>query len=368
MIIFAIAILILYFACARYNVHAFHADYISRDAIQPIKGLFILFVFMSHFVLYISPHGCLDSSYMAVRRVLGQMIVVPFLFYSGYGVTLQIVSKRKEYLKPFLIKRIVRTVLLFDVAVLLYIVLRWSVFGTSFSAERIFLCLLGWLSAGNSNWYIFSIVILYFLTYLCFGAFCDISSRYKDWYAFGTLVVAVSILIGVLQSCRPDYVYNTLFAYLLGCCYPMVRRHFEGMFFSSGRAWLLCLSLTVLAYWQLNSYRAYTAVSELIAVVFSVLIVLLSGKVLSKSRILSYCGRHLFSLYILQRLPMYMLKETCIADNRYVYFFTCLAITFLISAFFDGCVVRMVDGLMMYTIKAFCPKSEKRGGDDLLNR
>ena len=41
MIIFAIAILILHFACARYNVPAFHADYVSRDArvVERLHGL-----------------------------------------------------------------------------------------------------------------------------------------------------------------------------------------------------------------------------------------------------------------------------------------------------------------------------------------
>ena len=351
MIVFVIAILLLYFARVRYNLRMFNDDYIGNDAIQPIKGLFILFVFASHFILYINPQGCLDSSYMAVRRVLGQMIVVPFLFYSGYGVTVQILNKRMDYLKSFLKKRIVRTILLFDLAVVSYVVLRWIVFGTNFSAERIFLCCLGWLSAGNSNWYIFSIVILYFLTYICFASFSGIDPRYRDWSAIATLAVCVSVLIGVLQNCRPDYVYNTLYAYVFGCCFAMIRRGFESIFFSCGRAWVLCVTMSCFAYWQLTQYRAYTAVSELSAIVFSFLIVLLSGKFLSRSRILGYCGRHLFSLYIFQRLPMLMLHDTKIAANRYVYFVICLACTFAISAIFDKYVVKLVDGVLMLRVR-----------------
>ena len=353
MIVFVVAILLLYFARVRYDLKSFNGDYISGDAIQPIKGLFILLVFASHFILYITPQGCLDTSYMAVRRVLGQMIVVPFLFYSGYGVTVQVLNKRMDYLGPFLKKRVVRTVLLFDLAVVSYILLRWTVFGVNFSAERIFLCCLGWLSAGNSNWYIFSIVILYFLTYLCFVSFSGIDSRYRDWSAIAALAVCVTVLIGVLQECRPDYVYNTLFAYVFGCCFAMIRGKFELMFFGSGRAWLLCVAVSCFAYWQLIQYRAYTAVSELSAIVFSFLIVLLSGKFLSGSRILGYCGRHLFSLYIFQRLPMLMLRDTRIADNRYVYFAVCLVCTFAVSALFDKYVVKLVDcGLTLLVRRA----------------
>ena len=65
----------------------FFDDYISADKSQYIKGVFILMVFLSHSLTYIDRADlpAIDSYYLQFRFYMGQMIVAPFLFMSGYG-------------------------------------------------------------------------------------------------------------------------------------------------------------------------------------------------------------------------------------------------------------------------------------------
>ena len=99
-------------------------NYISKDAIQPVKGLFILLVFLSHFSGYINRDMAVDGVYVMVRRWLGQMIVVPFLFYSGFGVSESIRKKGQAYLRMFPVRRIFNVAFQFAVAVAIYILYR----------------------------------------------------------------------------------------------------------------------------------------------------------------------------------------------------------------------------------------------------
>ena len=88
---------------------------LSRDTANVIKGAFILLVFNSHICDYWGESNI-------IRGFLGQMIVVPFLFYSGYGVMESIKMKGLDYIKSIPCHRILSTLLNFDVAVCVYIV------------------------------------------------------------------------------------------------------------------------------------------------------------------------------------------------------------------------------------------------------
>ena len=341
MLVFLLVALALFLLRADYKVSGFHADYASPRAVMPVKGLFILLVFLSHFCTP-GPYGYgvqlagpLDTGYKVLQNVLGQMIVVPFLFFSGYGVVERMRAAGEDYLRTFVVKRLVKTVVLFGVAVSLYMALRALVFGATFPAKRMLLNYLGWTSAGNSNWYIFTVVLLYFGTYLSFCAFWSLGGRRREVCAVAGTTVVAALLVGGLSKCRPDYVYNTVFAYVAGCWFSLFRAQVEELLFRRFGTWLYAVAVAAAGFLMLNPFRAVTAASELLAAVFAVLVLLLMTRVRSKSWILSWAGKHLFSLYILQRLPMLMLKGTAVAQNRYVYAGVCLAATVALAVAFD---------------------------------
>ena len=313
-------------------------EYIDADSTMPVKGAFILLVFMSHFIAYIPRIPECDGRYLAVRGFLGQMIVVPFLFYSGYGVCESIRRKGESYLRSFPVRRILKVAVQFAIAVSIY-VLAAPLTGLTLQPGQIMLAFLGWTSAGNSNWYVFSIVLLYALTWISFISI----DRKDDPRCFGSLAILSGLtllLIDVLSYCRPDYVYNTLFAYVAGCWFSVSRRELQ-KFVSSPVAYALALAAGAVAFCMLRMEWRSTAVCETAAVVFALVLAAASMRIRLSSPVLSFCGRHLFGIYVFQRLPMWVFKGTAIASNRYVYFLSCLGATIAISVVFDMAFSRL---------------------------
>lgn len=332
-------VLVLFLAGIRPCIRKTNENYIDKDAIQPVKGLFILLVFLSHFRGYVPRDLTADGVYVAVQGWLGQMIVVPFLFYSGYGVAESLRRKGRDYLVGFPVNRVLNVVFQFVVAVLIYIVYRSLFLGASFPLKRIWLCLVGWNSAGNSNWYIFSIVLLYLLTWVAYWAFGRREDR-SPWIPNLVLTGTTLLLINILSGCRPDYVYNTLLAYVAGCWFSQFRCRFDEMFCDL-RAVFVGLVMLIAGYSMVRQEWASTSMCETAAIIFALVTVLVTKCVRFHNPVLSYCGRHLFSLYVLQRLPMLALQKTTLAQNRWLYFAVCLAITFAISWAFDQIVPRL---------------------------
>lgn len=91
----------------------------------PIKGVCISLVFLSHVggYLYSTQLGALHG----LERVIlffndnfGQLMVVPFLFFSGYGVARCLETKGDAYLRAMPRRRIFWTLVRFDVAVVCF--------------------------------------------------------------------------------------------------------------------------------------------------------------------------------------------------------------------------------------------------------
>ena len=64
-------------------------DYLSKKQTTAIKGIFVLLVFFGHITQYIT----MGSAYERIVTSIGQLVVVMFLFYSGYGIMCQIMTK-----------------------------------------------------------------------------------------------------------------------------------------------------------------------------------------------------------------------------------------------------------------------------------
>ncbi len=142
-------------------------DYLSVENTQAIKGIFILLVFFSHFNSYVTFTWSLDSIYQSTVSWFGQTMVTLFLFYSGYGVMESINKKGLPYIKSIPVKRVLSTLFKFDCAVIIFWIIG-ALFGNTFSPKTVALSLIGWDSLGNSNWYIFVVLLLYLFTFVSF--------------------------------------------------------------------------------------------------------------------------------------------------------------------------------------------------------
>lgn len=282
------------------NFKDFNPLYLSKEKTAMIKGIFILIVLYSHFSGYIMESFAGEIIMQILCNKLGQLMVTLFLFYSGYGIYESIKSKGEKYIDSIPKGRILKTLLHFDIAVaFMAIVQLWI--GKIYSIKTYILSLIGWDTVGNSNWYIFSILLLYVLTYLSFKIFnrreCGILS----------LCISSIILVFILSLVKDSYWYNTLLVYPIGMIYSYYKENIEKYIFNNKIYFLtLMISLVVFVIIRKFSYLNYV-IYEVEAIVFSLIIVLITMKIEVNSKILKWMGENLFWIYILQRVPMVML-------------------------------------------------------------
>lgn len=173
MILFYLLLTLLVFSCLRFQLKGFYADYLSFDTTNAIKGIFIALVFIKHatpYILnssYVFDNSLLSRTFIFINSQVGQWIVAMFLFYSGYGIMESIRKKGMIYVQSIPRKRVLTTLVNFDIAVALFAVVSLFV-PNEYTIKQYMLSFIGWESVGNSNWYIFIIMLCYLIAYLCF--------------------------------------------------------------------------------------------------------------------------------------------------------------------------------------------------------
>ncbi len=309
----------------------YYRDYMSLEKTRSVKGIFTLLVFLSHFVQYIELDRLLDKPYIGFRDFLGQLVVTNFLFYSGYGILESIKKKGDSYVDNIPRDRILRVLFDFDLAVLIFLLVG-LLLGSSYDLRRILLSFTGWTSVGNSSWYIFVILLSYLFSYLSFKVF-------KENYLGGIAGVGLLSLgyILLVRDLRPSYFYNTILSYVWGMVYSLYRRDIEDFFMGRRRTYrggLLIFSLIFLvSYLIRNKFLSI----QVRAICFIGLLILSSMKLSFNNPILNWIGDHLFTIYILQRIPMMLLKEVAfISSRRYLYLGLTAVLTGLIASAFTA--------------------------------
>lgn len=278
-------------------------DPFERDATACVKGLFICLVFLSHISGYLLDAGSSVPGDKIVRGflgILGQMLVAMFFVYSGYGVMKSILAKGDTYVRAIPVRRIFRTLFRFDIAVCAFLLLN-VVLGTRPDVGKIALSLVAWDSLGNSNWYIFAVVLCYFVTWVWALAFR--SPAKPGFTALSSLVGVFALCIVALSFVKERWWYDTMMAYPLGCIIAAKKERIKDCF--RKYYWLL-LPACAAGFVALLKIvpDAHGLVGNSRAVVFGLLVVLLTMKVRLTSWPLRWMGRNLFALYIYQRLPM----------------------------------------------------------------
>lgn len=71
------------------------------------------------------------------------------------------------------------------------------------------------------------------------------------------------------------------------------------------------------------------------AVVFALVVVMFTMKMQLGNSLLEFAGKHLFGLYIMQRLPMALLQHTVVGANAYVYAVVCFLLMYLVGIGFS---------------------------------
>lgn len=323
----------------------YNSEYINRETTKKINGIFVFLIIISHFSSYIKLSGTLNETYVTIRNFLDQLVVTTFLFYSGYGILEAIKSKKGVFINS-LPKRALKLLIHMDIVVLLFAVLGW-VIEKNYSIQKILLALIGWENIGNSNWYIFDILILYILTFLIYKPFNKNNEKY--WLRsiiFLLISICFVYLLKYLKNGKSAYWYNTILCYNAGIFYSLMKERIDKFFKGHTIRWIFAILILVAVFIFAKEHRNHLSMYQLHGIVFCLIITLLSMKLVIKSKILEFFGNHVFSIYILQRIPMIIGKEIGLDKlNIYLYFAFSFILTIALACSFDF-LMKKLDKLL----------------------
>ena len=268
---------------------------------------------------------------MTFFRLLSQLVVVMFLFYSGYGVGESFKTKGDAYVQAMPRHRFLGTLVNFDVAVIVFIVVG-LLLGTSFTLRQCLLSLTGWDDVGNSNWYIFVILLCYLMHYIALRL--PVS---KPSYRVALLfALCAGCLLG-LSFFKGNYWFSTILCYPLGFMYSTykdsIEKHFKKAY------WINALAVVVLFVLIFKLFHNCTADRfqigyNVVSMLFAILVVVLTLKVRINNQPLRWVGTHLFPIYIYMRLPMIVMENktpALVGTYPALFILISLAVTLLIA-------------------------------------
>jgi len=329
MLIIFIIIFLCIISSLSFSKGTIRSDYASKAVTQPIKGLFTAYVFLSHarqYAVFVHPADLLVIHYL---DYLGQLMVAPFLFYSGYGIFESIKKKGSHYVRSIPANRIGKTFFDFAFAIVLFLITGQFI-EKSYSWKQILLSLTGWTSVGNSNWYMFAIFALYIMTYMSFR-FLD----NKNFTALCVMTILSLIYVYVMSGLQPDRFSNTALCYVAGMWYSYFKEKTDILLTSHNTIYYIMTVLLLVTYmycYPLRSIRIlyFNAVS----VLYCLCIIFISMKITTDSKVLNWFGEHLFWIYILQRIPMNLLEYHGIAaQSPYIFLGVSLVLTLLMAQY-----------------------------------
>ena len=349
MALFYLLLSLLVVSRLRVQSQGFYTDYLSVETTNAVKGVFIALVFIKHATPYIcNSNYVFDDSFWSrlflfVDMEVGQWIVAMFLFYSGYGVMTSIQNKGDRYVSSIPSKRILSTLINFDIAVALFVIVS-LLFHHTYSLKDYLLSFIGWESVGNSNWYIFVIMLCYLITYICLKV--DVSTENQYSYS-RRIVISFSLLtvsVLVLSYLKPSWWYDTMLCFGMGMFYSVWRERIEVILKRYYWPILSALFLLLICIGNIP-YSVKGFVYNVYCIVFCLLVLMLTMKFKINNSSLIWAGKNLFPLYIYQRVPMIILSSICggtiVSSYPVIYTFACLLITLLFAYFYRYWAIKL---------------------------
>lgn len=335
MIIYVLGVILLLLAGGRPRFRGLRADYLGRESTDAVRGIFILLILASHFVGYLDPlTQPLDLAYGRVRTILGQGVVTLFLYYSGYGVALSADKKGQEYVRSMPAKRILPTLLVYDCSVMLYLIVQlWK--GKRYSLVQFLQGMFGWISFGNSNWYIVAILALYTITWLVLR-----NRPVNKASAMAVTTATVGLMLAlIIYAGKESWWYDTLLCYPLGMWHYLYKEKIDAFLGKRELNYIVTAACAAGLYLGFHKIWRWNLLCYVITMMlFAICVVLFTMKFEIRNPVLIYCGRHLQGLYLVHRIPMILLRDYFDVSSqsleRYIYFALSMALAFLLEAVF----------------------------------
>ena len=235
------------------------------------------------------------------------------------------------------------------------------IFRNKVTLKKYFLSAIFKSSLGNSNWFAFTIIILYIYSYISFRFI-------KERHFFGIIIISIicfihSKFVYIYFYPKAIYAIDTILCFLTGFYYSSMKIYFDKFLLENDIYYYGVISITILIY-----FKFFFQISSLISIsiknaLFALLIVFISIKVKFNNEFLRFLNSHSFSIYLLQRLVMSFVQRKMIFNSsdffKISFEFTSI---FFIASFFDKytiCIDQFFKGKYNINVYKFYSKLQQ---------
>ena len=319
-------LIILILVCLwRMKSPGYQEGFLSKDNTTAIKGVFTFLILFSHVSKYYTlSDSWIDSIYSVFQEHIGQLIVVIYFLYSGFGIW-ESFKKKTDYERTFFTNRFLKVLLHFDIAIALIIVVQLF-FSITYTLRQYLLCWIGWEEVGNYSWFIFVILCMYLiaLTAMCLQRKCGHGGIVLCFLLTAVLWMALRLL-----AKKEDWWVNTMAAFPLGMVLSSQKDRILAVFRGKGIPYVVSTGLLVL--FVIIYKRIGIDIYGVTACAFCCLIVALSSWIHIGNPVLTWAGRNVFTVFIIQRLPMTLCTYYGINQKPALFLAIVIPVTFLLA-------------------------------------
>lgn len=290
----------------------------SLEMTNSMKGLIALFVLFHHIA------NKFPETFSPFKMV-GGLLVGIFLMYSGYGLYYGLKNK-DGYLNTFIQKRIGVILIPYFIVLIIKIIIK-AFIGTRIGIKDLLLSIIGFKLIDVTDWYVYSILFLYFAFFISFKIF---KSNEKLAFTFMMVLNLIYIAIILKTGIQPTYLRNMLsfFAGMIISKYfnsitSFVKKHFTVFF--------IAMMFITLLFYVLGDKTVLNNIAYTISSIgFIFFIVAFSQKVIIKNPIITLLGKCSFELYLIHSVLLELFEKKIVISNKMIY----IVVSIIVSLIF----------------------------------
>ena len=309
----------------------FFSDYMNLSNTSSIKGIFVWLIIFHHKSDYRNYNNCI---YKKITGNLGTKLVSMFLYYSGFGIYESLKSKGSNYPNSLLIKAFI-LFLKFQIIILMFLLTNIFVLQKKILLKEYLLSTIFRASLGNSNWFAFTIIILYCYSFLSFRFI-------KNKIYLGIIIISFICILHIKFIYKYYYpnlnmAVDNILCFIIGFYFSFMKRNLDKIIMKNDICYFFSISIIIFIYYKTILIRnlIYDSISNAL---FAIIIVFISMKVKFNNDFLLFLNSHSYSIYLLQRIVMIITYKKKIFNNsEFIQVSFEFSSIFFIASLFDKC-------------------------------
>ena len=348
---FLLLLLVAFIGAKMAPANEFMKDYMAPKNTRAINGFFVGYVILRHCTQFAPFEGPYDAAFLGIYGFFNQMMGATFLFYSGYGIMESIQRKGFAYVQDMPRRHFLGLLIRLDIVTVIYLVI-CTLIGMTFPNRQIVLSFTGFESLGNSTWYIFVMLAMYLIIFVAFQPYRRKERRYLYLSAVLLTAGAMLLILFLRRVGKPPHWYNTLFMFVVGIWYSLLRKPIERWVMRSARTYLAAWTVLLLIFCATYPFRGNWGLIDfgmltIWEIALLLMFVLFTMKITLHNSLLEWLGEHIFSIYMLQYIPIGIMSWMgyTASETRYLFVAVTVITSCLMAAVFQPWTQRLVDKL-----------------------